>query len=244
MFAAVERDVVELHTEEVVSTSYDVVLGFIRGGGASAITALESIRPLADPAVDWLMRGAAVVSTMSVVLLVGVNRSAVLERWDRATVMVKAATSRPTEAPPPAGPAKGTGRLTIASSNGAAEVAVDGKPRGLAPVTVDLAAGAHRVRLASEKGSVERSVTIQAGELSEMSEAIFPGWLAVTAPIDLTLSEGRHVFDRDDRGWVLMAPGPHDIHFDNRALGVHEVRHVLVKPGEPTWLSVVPPVSR
>ena len=241
---------IELHLEDVVPapefaeqpsrSAVDVFFSIMRGVGAVAMTSLEHLGPLADSAADWLMRGAAVVSTMSVLLLIGINRGEVFDRYNQVTSVVKAATTRPAEPLPPPGPAKGTGRLTVDSSSGAARVIVDGKVLGAAPVTVDLKAGSHRVVVLSEKGSVERSVKIQAGEVSEMTEAIFPGWLAVTAAVDLTLSEGRQVFDRDERGWALMAPGPHDIHLDNRTLGVHEVRHVLVKPGEPTWLSVVP----
>jgi hypothetical protein len=42
---------------------------------------------------------------------------------------------------------------------------------------------------------------------------------------------------RDERGWAILPPGPHEIHLDNRALGVHEVRHVVVTPGATTRLS-------
>jgi hypothetical protein len=110
-------------------------------------------------------------------------------------------------------------------------------------VTADLPAGAHRVLLRSPNGSVERTVRIAAGESSDMTEAIFPGWIALVTSVDLTMSEAGKALQRDERGWVFLPPGPHDIHLDNRALGVHEVRHVVVTPGDTTRLSFMPHAS-
>jgi hypothetical protein len=57
------------------------------------------------------------------------------------------------------------------------------------------------------------------------------------------MSEAGQALKRDERGWAILAPGPHDIHLDNRALGVHEVRHVVVTPGDTTRLSFMPHAS-
>ena len=206
-------------------------------------TALERLEPLGEPAIKWLVRGAALVSTLSVLLVVGLNSGRVFSRWDRVAAMVIAATNRPPNQLPVVAPPSGTGRLNVGSLSGAAQVLVDGTPRGIAPIALDLPAGAHRVLLRSEKGSVERAVRIQAGESSEIKEAIFPGWIALTTPIDLSLSEDGHPLRRDERGWAILAPGPHDIHLDNRTLGVHEVRRVVVTPGDTTRLSFAPHAS-
>ena len=212
--------------------------------GAIAVAALERLEPLGAPALAWLLRGGAIVSTLSVLVVIGLNSGRLFSGWDRVAAMVITATNRPPSTPPaPAPPPRGSGRLTVESLNGAAQVLVDGAPHGVAPVEIDLPAGPHRVLLRSEKGSVERAVRIQAGEPSEIKEAIFPGWIALTAPIDLSLSEGGHPLRRDERGWAILPPGPHDIHLDNRALGVHEVRHVVVTPGDTTRLSFSPLAS-
>ena len=211
---------------------------------ASAARLLAWLESLVEPTAEWLIRGAALVSTMSVVMIIGINRGELFTKWDRVAAMVVAAANRPPDAPvqaethPP-----GTGRLTVASASGEAIVLVDGTTRGPAPVTVDLAAGAHRVLLRSPKGSVERAVRIQEGESSEISEAIFPGWIALTTPIDLTISEGGQALKRDERGWAILPPGPHEVHLDNRALGVHDVRRVVVRPGDTTRLSFAPHTS-
>jgi len=211
--------------------------------GALAVAAVERVQLLTEPAAWWLMRGAAVASTLSMVVVAGVNRGPLFARWDRVAAMVIAATNHPDTQPQPAAPPSGTGRLSVVSANGAAEVLIDGTPRGAAPVTIDLPAGAHRVLLKSDKGSVERAVRIEAGEPSELNEAIFPGWIALSTPIDVSLTEGGHLLKRDERGWAMLPPGPHDVQIDNRALGVHEVRRVVVTPGDTTRLSFTPHAS-
>jgi hypothetical protein len=269
----VSRDAMEMPTAEILAiptvaaspspSALDAVLSVARRAGATAVAGLDSIRPLGDAVIAglervrplgdemarWLMRGAALVSMASVLLVIGLNRggiverwSGAVERWDRMTAIVAAARNRSAEVPPPTGPAKGSGRLRIAS-NAPAEVLVDGTSRGLIPMTIDLPAGSHRVVLKSDKGSVERSVTIQSGESSEINESIFSGWVALTAPIDMTISEGGHALKRDERGWAILAPGPHDIHLDNGVLGVHEARHVVITPGDTTRISFAPPTS-
>jgi hypothetical protein len=90
---------------------------------------------------------------------------------------------------------------------------------------------------------VERTITVQAAETTEVDESIFPGWVALTAQVDVSLSEGGHLLKRDERGWAILPPGPHDIHLDNNALGVHEVRHVVVTPGDTTRVSFAPHTS-
>ena len=222
----------------------EIVLEGVQVAGDATVSAFERSGAWRDAAIRWLMRGAALASTMSVLMVLGLHRGDLMARWDRVTAMVVAAANRPADQPPPPQPPpSGSGRLLVACSNGAAQVLIDGTPHGMAPVTIDVPAGPHRVLLRSEKGSVERVVRIQAGEPVEVNEAIFPGWLAVTSPIELTLSESARVLRRDERGWAILAPGPHDVHLDNAALGVHETRHVVVTPGDTTRISFAPEAS-
>ncbi len=222
----------------------DIVLRAVQVAGDATASALERSGAVRDAAIRWLMRGAALASTMSVLMVVGLHRGGLTARWDRVAAMVMAAANRPEDQPAPAQPLpSGSGRLLVTCSNGAAQVLVDGTPHGMAPVTIDLPDGPHRVLLRSEKGSVERVVRVQAGEPVEVSEAIFPGWLAVISPIELTLSENSRALKRDERGWAILAPGPHDVHLDNASLGVHETRHVVVTPGDTTRISLAPDAS-
>jgi hypothetical protein len=143
------------------------------------------------------------------------------------------------------GSGKRTGRLVVTSSSGVAQVLVDGKPRGVTPLTLDgLPAGKHIVLLQNQRGSVEQTVTVGAGEAAQLDQTIFPGWVSIVAPVDLTISEGTRSLRLDDRSQVMLAPGPHELLLANRALGYQETRHVDVRPGETAQLSIVPPRSR
>jgi len=213
--------------------------------GQFAVVSVEWLEPLRESAMLWLVRGVALAAVVSVAGAIFVNRGLLFERWDKMSSAVVAAANRPPiPVPPPPKPIKaGTGRITINSTNGEAVVFVDGTVHGPAPVTIDLPAGAHRLLLKGQGGSVERAMRITAGEATEMNEGIYPGWVAVAAPVELTLSERGQALKRDERGWAILPPGPHEIHLDNNALGVHEVRRVVVTPGDTTRLSFTPHTS-
>ena len=136
------------------------------------------------------------------------------------------------------------GRLQVASYPSGATVNVDGRDIGVTPLTVDeVAEGSHAVVLKSASGSVRRTVAIIAGQTVELSETIYAGWLAISSPIELAISERGRALQVDDRNQIRLTPGSHEVQLENRALGYHEVRRVDVTPGELARLSIVPPPS-
>jgi PEGA domain-containing protein len=142
----------------------------------------------------------------------------------------------------PTRPAVGrrTGQLIAKSEPAGAKVLVDGKERGVTPLTIDdLAFGSHTVVLQSDKGSVRRTVKISADGDAVVSESIYAGWLAVFAAFDIQITEGTSAVRLDESGKVLLSPGPHDLRFENRAVGYQESRRVEILPGETTSLSLV-----
>jgi hypothetical protein len=140
--------------------------------------------------------------------------------------------------------AKRTGRLQVQSYPPGANVNIDGRDRGVAPLTVDdLSAGAHVVVLKSDSGSVRRTVAITADQTAELSEGIYAGWLHVSSPIELAISEGGHGLQIDDRSQIMLTPGSHELRLENRGLGFQEVRRIDIKPGEVAAVSVVPDPS-
>ncbi len=212
--------------------------------GRAAAAALDAVAPWSDAALWVLTRGAAVVSIVSVAALLTTHRADLFSRWDRLSETVAAAAAATRPAPPPAVVLPpGSGRLLVASSDDNPQVIVDGKPHGPAPVSLILPAGVHRLLLRGPKGSIERTVRVEAGETADLNEQIFPGWLAVSASVDLTFSENGRTLKRDERGWAMLPPGPHDVHLDNDALGIHETRHIVVTPGDATRVSLAPPSS-
>jgi PEGA domain-containing protein len=191
----------------------------------------------------WLPRGAAAIALAAV----GGTACAYLLRPANPVERrpaAKALVSRPPRtvaAAPVVVPHTPMGRLEVMSDPSGAQVLVDGRPRGVTPLTIaDLNPAVHQVVIDSAKGSVRRSIAIVDNETAKMSELIFAGWVAVVVPFEVTIADGTHAVQMDDRNQVLLPPGPHVLHIQNRVLGYDEVRRVEVKPGEITTLSVSP----
>jgi hypothetical protein len=128
--------------------------------------------------------------------------------------------------------ARVVGTLVIASNPKGAKVLVDGKERGVTPLTLsDLSVGAHAVTLDSTEGSVRRTVQIQAGGSVTLDEAIFSGWIAVFAPFDLQVYEGKHFLGTTENERIMLKAGLHELELVNTRLGFRETRSVDVKPG-------------
>jgi hypothetical protein len=133
-----------------------------------------------------------------------------------------------------------TGQLIAKSEPAGARVLVDGKERGVTPLTIDdVPFGSHTVVIQSDKGSVRRTVKISADNDAVVSESIYAGWLAVFAAFDIQITEGTIAVRLDESGKVLLSAGPHDLRFENRAVGYQESRRVEILPGETTSLSLV-----
>ena len=118
-----------------------------------------------------------------------------------------------------------TGRLTVRSDPEGARVLVDGRERGVTPLTLDdLTLGSHAVVLQTDQGSVRRTVTVTADQcgarqridLCRMAEAV-RAFRAADRRRDARVPAGRA-----EPG--LLPPGPHQLRFENRALGYSETR--------------------
>jgi hypothetical protein len=136
------------------------------------------------------------------------------------------------------------GRLRVETDPAGAHVLVDGRDVGIAPLTVsDLSVGGHTVVVDSPAGSVRRRVDITEGATEQLAESIFPGWVRISAPVDVTASEGGRPLTLDDRNRALLKPGAHLIRIDNTALGFSQVRKVEIEPGATADVSIEAPVS-
>ena len=137
-----------------------------------------------------------------------------------------------------------TGRLMVRSEPEGARVLVDGRERGVTPLTLDdLTLGSHAVVLQTDQGSVRRTVVVTADDAALVSESIYAGWLKLFAPFELQITEGTRGFIMDEQNQVMLPPGPHDLRLENRALGYSETRRVQIEPGKTTSLSLVPSPS-
>lgn len=139
---------------------------------------------------------------------------------------------------------KGTGALRVSSTPPGAQVLLDGKPRGVTPLTLtDVSPGSHEVALQSDAGTVTRTVTVSANATAGLDEAIFSGFVTVYSPFEVTVSENGRVLRADDRHQIMLTAGMHELRLVNRALGYEVVRRVDVKPGDATNLQLTPDPS-
>ena len=204
-----------------------------------------AVRSLAASLVRGAVRVAPLAAVVAVVVAAGwMARPYVgnVKAW--LTELAEKATSpkpepvaaKPT---PPAG-ARRTGQLMARSEPAGARVLVDGRERGVTPLTLDdVTLGSHTVVLQSDRGSVRRTVTVAADRAALVSESIFAGWLTVFAPFELQITEGARAIRLDDNSKVLLPPGPHELRLENRDLGYRETRRVEIQPGQTTSLSIV-----
>ena len=138
-----------------------------------------------------------------------------------------------------------TGQLTVGSDPAGARVLVDGKDRGVTPLTLsDMALGSHTVVIQSAEGTVRRTVTVTADRAVAVNESIYSGWFKVFAPFEVQVTEGARTILLDDQNQAMLAPGVHELRFENRLFGYSDVKRVEVQPGQTASLSLVPSPSR
>ena len=204
---------------------------------ATGTVALPWLEPGA-PARGWLVRGAIAVALLAVAIAGG------RYLWSALPAAPARAAAVAPKPQPPAVARKGTGALRVSSTPPGAQVLVDGKARGITPLTLtDLSTGSHEVALQSDAGTVTRTVTVSANATAAIDEAIFSGFVTVYSPFEVTVSENGRELRADDRHQIMLAAGTHELRLVNRALGYEAVRKVEVKPGDATNLQLTPDAS-
>lgn len=153
-------------------------------------------------------------------------------QWERIGDRVRAAVAA-AEARVDVEPTTTTGQLHLESTPVGAHVTVNGKPVGVTPVTVDaLTPGTYQVRFASPRGAIERTVDVAAGETATLSEAIYAGWVAFFAPIQLTVLQNGQTVGSTEDGRFLVPPGRHTFDLVGERYGFRRTVTLQVGPGE------------
>ena len=156
--------------------------------GEFASDAIGGVGPLGDVALWCLTRGAALVSTASVLMLLTLNRADLFSRWNRLTETVAAAAAATRPQPPP----------PIASSRQPShhhlvrgQAAGDRRRQSVRPSAGDVVPVRRRAPVARSRseGIGRAQIHVDAGETAELNEEIYPGWVAVASAVDLTFTE-------------------------------------------------------
>jgi hypothetical protein len=133
-------------------------------------------------------------------------------------------------------PVPEVGQLLVTTEPPGAHVSVDGQPRGVSPVSIaDIAPGPHAVSIKSEKGTVQRSVTVERGQtaslvVSLVAQSAF-GWVSISSPVVMQVFEGDQKFGTTETDRIVMAAGQHTLKIVNTRLGVQLSRLVDVPAG-------------
>jgi hypothetical protein len=208
----------------------------IKTAASAATRTLE----IAAPLVPWLIRGAIAAAVLTAAVVGGRYVWSILPSFPSASTTAKV-ESKPAKA---ATPGSGPGTLHVTTTPPGAQVSVDGKPRGVTPLTLaDLSVGHHEVVLKGEGGTLQRTVTIAANQTATIDEGIFSGFVAVYTPFDVTITEGGRVLTADDRHQIMLPAGIHELRMTNRALAYVTTHKVEIKPGETTNLQLTPEPS-
>ena len=165
-------------------------------------------------------------------------------QWERLGDRVRA-TIATAEARIDPEPELATGQLRLDSTPSGAHVTLNGDPVGVTPVTVDtLPPGSYVVRFASPSGAIERTVEVAAGQTATLSEAIYAGWVAFFAPVQLTILQNGHPVGSTEDGRIMVPPGRHTFELVGERYGFRQTVTLQVDPGEVVARTIDPPPGR
>jgi hypothetical protein len=132
-----------------------------------------------------------------------------------------------------------TGDLFIDTMPQGATVVIGGLERGVTPLLLeDYPVGSHELLLRGPSGTVRRYVSVTADRRTEVSEDIFSGWVHVSAPFEVVITQAGRRLLLDDRNQVMLPPGVHQLTLVNEALGFTAERQVAITPGGTTQLLI------
>jgi hypothetical protein len=134
-----------------------------------------------------------------------------------------------------------TGQITVETQPAGARVLLDGKPVGQSPVTLTaVPVGRHIITLVSSSGEVTRVVKVANGKTSSVDVSIFSGWVAVFAPVVLTVSVDGRSIGTTEQDRLMLPAGRHELTLTNRELGYKGVQQVEIEPGEVRSVTIDP----
>jgi hypothetical protein len=131
------------------------------------------------------------------------------------------------------------GSLAVTSDPSGAKVVLDGRGRGITPLTIsDVPAGPHKLVLESPAGTIYRTVMITAGTQASVSESIFSGWVAVFAPIELQIYTRKRLLGTTESGRIMVPPGRYELELVNSGLRYRETYTVEVESGKAAAVNI------
>jgi serine/threonine-protein kinase len=140
-------------------------------------------------------------------------------------------------ASPAAKPVGSTGRLEIASDPPGAQVIVNGSAKGRTPLTLnDVLPGEHVVAISSGSETVNRKVSVAAGNTASVFASLGPtaaaaGWVAFKTPVDLQIFEAKRLVGTTAADRLMLPAGRHELELVNTELEFRRPLTVQVGAG-------------
>ncbi len=143
---------------------------------------------------------------------------------------------------PSAAPAE-TGNLSVATDPPGSDVAIDGEPRGIAPLTLrNLPVGQHRVVVRARGTTYTRTVQIEAGATASLffggTQAAVPGSITIESAVPVRVFEEQRLIGTSDMDRITLPAGEHVIELAADSIGFRATRTVRVTAGQTVALSV------
>ena len=126
------------------------------------------------------------------------------------------------------------GALEITTEPAGLAVEVDGRPRGVSPLSINgLVPGTHEVAVTRGSSIVRRSVSVEAGVptavlISTPSGGIASGWLTVSGPVPVQITENGVLLGSSDAPRLLLPVGRHELELANETFGYRARRTVQI----------------
>ncbi|HVH30032.1 MAG TPA: PEGA domain-containing protein [Vicinamibacterales bacterium] len=147
-----------------------------------------------------------------------------------------------------AGTGTSRGGISVVTDPAGAQVLVDGRARGVSPLSLaDLPAADYRIRVSGPTGSAERTVSVQAGATASVVFSLprvstpAAGWLTLVAPFDVLVTEGNNVVGTGRTAKIMLPAGRHALTLANESLQYSDNRTIDIVAGQTATVSVNAP---
>jgi PEGA domain len=138
------------------------------------------------------------------------------------------------------------GTLEITTEPPGLAVAVDGRPRGVSPLSINgLVPGTHEVAVTRGSSIVRRAVSVEAGVptavmISTPSGGIASGWLTISGPVPVQISEKGVLLGSSDAPRLLLPVGRHELELSNETFGYRVRRTVQIASDRSAAIALEP----
>jgi serine/threonine-protein kinase len=166
--------------------------------------------------------------------------------------------------------APSVGTLAVNTNRAGAQVMVDGEPKGVTPLTIELSSGPHVVVVSADGQARTIPVTISTGaqvaqfiELpsapvaaaepppiappapvaAESAPQVVAGWIAIAAPIDVQVHENGRLLGTSQSERIMLSVGRHELELSNSTVGYRASRVVQVAPGKVSSIAIQLPMG-